>query len=233
MTNIVNVYCDESCHLQHDQSKVMSLGAISCPFDIHASLARSVQSLKRQHGFAPDFEIKWTKVSPARAEFYLDLVDLFFNENGLHFRAIVIPDKTALDHERFEQTHDDFYYKMWYLLLRNLLSDEERFRIYIDIKDTHGAQKTRKLREILSNSRLDFDRKIIEWIQTVRSDDVPLLQVADLLTGALSYFHRRLEGNSGKTAVIDRIRQRSRHSLLRSTLPRESKFNVFVWSPAG
>jgi len=29
MTTIFNVYCDESCHLEHDRQPVMVLGAIS------------------------------------------------------------------------------------------------------------------------------------------------------------------------------------------------------------
>jgi hypothetical protein len=32
MTQVFNVYCDESCHLEHDRQKVMVLGAIGCSF---------------------------------------------------------------------------------------------------------------------------------------------------------------------------------------------------------
>jgi uncharacterized protein DUF3800 len=231
MSNIINVYCDESCHLEHDQSKAMVLGAIWCPYDLHKSLARAVQELKRQHGFPPEFEIKWTKVSSGQVNFYLDVVDLFFNSALLHFRGVVVPNKEVLDHERFRQTHDEFYYKMWFLLLGRLLSDRERFRIYVDIKDSRSAEKVHKLHEVLCNARYDFDFEIIEWIQTVHSHDVPLLQLADFLVGALSYFHRGLSGNKAKIQVLDRIRRHSGHTLGRSTLLRESKFNLLVWSP--
>lgn len=231
MTNIINVYCDESSHLEKDQSPVMALGAVWCSYDVHGALARGVQALKRQHGLSPEFEIKWTKVSPGQHDFYLSLVDYFFAKSDLHFRGVIIPNKADLKHEKFGQTHDDFYYKMWFLLLGRLLSNEERFRIYLDIKDTKGAQKTRKLHEVLCNSLYDFDRQIIEWIQTVRSHDVPLLQITDFLTGALSYLHRGLSENAAKQAVVNRIKHLTGHGLLRSTLLREQKFNVFVWSP--
>lgn len=33
MSDIVNVYCDESCHLGNDHQKVMVLGAVWYPFD--------------------------------------------------------------------------------------------------------------------------------------------------------------------------------------------------------
>lgn len=230
MAKIIGVYCDESCHLEHDRAKAMTLGAVWCPNNIRGFLSRSIQGIKRKHGLPPEFEIKWTKVSAGKADLYLDLVDFFFATEALHYRGVVVPDKELLDHQRFSQTHDEFYYKMWFLLLGRLLSNDERFRIYIDIKDTRGASKTEKLRDILSTSKLDFDREIVEWIQTVRSHDVPLIQLADLFTGAISYFHRQLRGNAGKTAVIDRIRERSGHGLLRSTLLREQKFNLLVWT---
>ncbi len=31
MSQVFNIYCDESCHLEHDREKVMVLGAVWCP----------------------------------------------------------------------------------------------------------------------------------------------------------------------------------------------------------
>ena len=31
MREIVNIYCDESCHLQNDGESVMAIGAVYCP----------------------------------------------------------------------------------------------------------------------------------------------------------------------------------------------------------
>ena len=33
MTEIYNVYYDESCHLEHDRQKAMVLGAVWCPLE--------------------------------------------------------------------------------------------------------------------------------------------------------------------------------------------------------
>ena len=33
MNNLYNIYCDESCHLEHDRQKAMVLGGIWCPYD--------------------------------------------------------------------------------------------------------------------------------------------------------------------------------------------------------
>ncbi len=33
MTQIFNVYCDESCHLENDHQSAMVLGAVWCPLE--------------------------------------------------------------------------------------------------------------------------------------------------------------------------------------------------------
>jgi hypothetical protein len=155
----------------------------------------------------------------------------FFNEDALHFRAIIIPDKTKLDHNKFSQSHDAWYYKMYFLLLREILDPEARFNIYIDIKDTRGYSKVEKLRDVLSNNMYDYDKNIIAKIQQIRSHEAVVMQITDLLIGALTYFHRKLSTSETKNELISLIKKHSGHNLLRSTLPKESKFNIFVWSP--
>lgn len=39
-------------------------------------------------------EMKWTKISPAKVDLYKDLVNYFFDDDDLHFRGVIIPDKT-------------------------------------------------------------------------------------------------------------------------------------------
>ena len=231
MSNRIYIYCDESCHLLNDHMRAMVLGAVWCNASRRASIGRKLKELKLKFELPSTFELKWTKVSPSKLDFYLAVVNLFFDEPLLHFRGIVVPDKMALDHDRFGQTHDDFYYKMWYLLLTNLIDNRHRFRIFLDIKDTRGARKITKLHQVLCNSHYDFNQQVIQDIQLVHSHDVPIIQLADFFIGALAYIHRGLSESTAKQAVIERIRERSGHKLLRSTLPREQKLNVFVWQP--
>jgi len=74
---------------------------------------------------------------------------------------------------------------------------------------------------------------MIERIQQVHSHEIEQLQLADLLIGAIGYLHRNLTGSTAKQAIVERIRLRSGFNLLRSTLPTERKFNLFVWKPQG
>ncbi|HEX04298.1 MAG TPA: DUF3800 domain-containing protein [Bacteroidetes bacterium] len=233
MSEIFNIYCDESCHLENDHQKVMILGAVWCPLDKTREIAVRLRGIKRKHELPPDFEVKWTKVSPAKKALYLDLVDYFFDEDDLHFRALIVPDKSKLQHDAFQgQDHDTWYYKMYFDMLKVIFQPDARYRVYPDIKDTRGAEKARKLHDVLCNNMYDFSREVIERLQLVHSHEIEQLQLADLLIGSVSYLNRGLEGNAGKIALIRRMQQRSGYSLTRTTLLRENKVNVFRWQAA-
>lgn len=229
MSRTYNVYCDESCHLEHDQQKVMVLGAVWCPIEKTREIAVRLREIKRAHNLPANFEIKWTKVSPAMVKFYQDVLDYFFDDDDLHFRALVTPDKAKLKHAEFGQDHDTWYYKMYFQLLEVLFSPHDCYRIYIDRKDTCGSRKIEKLHQVLCNNVYDFNRKIIERVQVVGSNGIEQIQLCDLLTGAISYANRELTASSAKNQLVARMKARSGYVLTRTTLLRERKVNVFRW----
>lgn len=230
MSVVFNVYCDESCHLENDRQKAMVLGAVWCSLDKTREIAVRLREIKKKHGIKDSFEVKWTKVSPAKKEFYLDLVDYFFDDDDLHFRALIIPDKSKLHHGAFKgQDHDTWYYKMYFDMLKVILRPDCHYRVYLDIKDTRGSRKVDKLHEVLCNNMYDFSRNVIERIQLVNSKEIEQLQLADLLLGAVGYLNRGLEGNAGKISIIKRMKQRSGYSLTKTTLLREEKVNLLHW----
>jgi hypothetical protein len=224
-----NIYCDESCHLENDHQQVMVLGAIWCPLEKTREISVRVREIKVRHGLNPKFEVKWTKVSPAQKKLYLDLIDYFFDADDLHFRALIVPDKTRLQHDKFHQDHDIWYYKMYFEMLKVILSPDACYRVYLDIKDTRSALKVARLHEILCNNIYDFQRKIIERVQTVHSKEVELLQLTDLMVGAISYVNREMSASNAKLALVERIKKRSNYELTRTTLLLEKKVNLFRW----
>ncbi len=224
-----NIYCDESCHLENDKQNVMVLGALSCPTEKRKDIAERIREIKESNGFRRTIELKWTKVSKGGVDLYLDVIDYFFDNDDLKFRGVVIPDKMKLDHGKYNQTHDTWYYKMLFLTLNFLMQSNDSYNVYIDIKDTRSAKKMEKLHDVLCCSNYDFDSNIIRKIQSVRSDEVEQIQLVDLLIGALSYANRYLSDNAGKQSLISRIRDRSGFSLLQSTTLGERKFNILRW----
>ena len=207
----------------------MVLGGVWCPDSLRKGIARDIRNLKVKHGLNPRYEMKWNKISKGKLDFYIELVEYFFSNVNLHFRGMVIPDKSMLRHVDFGQTHDDFYYKCYFSLIKTLLQPGDHYNIYLDIKDTRGETKVRKLPDYLCNSKYDFNRDMIRKVQQVRSHELELVALADVLIGALSYVHRGINTSNSKITVIEKIKQLSGYSLLQSTLYREDKFNIFVW----
>lgn len=107
MLKTLNVYCDESCHIENDNIPAIAWGSIICEKHFVPELSKKIRNIKTDHGLGPDFEAKWIKISPAKKDFYLALIDLFLKDNRLRFRGLVTPDKKLLRHESFNQSHDE------------------------------------------------------------------------------------------------------------------------------
>lgn len=242
MKELINIYCDESCHLQNDKESVMAIGSVYCFASKKDELFNRISEIKSKYKLLPKFnkhpkenrvvyEIKWNKVSKNKLDFYKELIDFFFDDSDLCFRVLVVPDKNKLDYEAFGHTHDVFYYKMYFSMLKAILNPEFAHNIYIDTKDTKSREKVHKLEQVLRNDKYDYSNEIIKKVQQVRSHEVELIQLADLLTGAMSYVNRGLSASEAKNVLVDYIRHRSRYSLVKSTLVKEKKFNIFIWEP--
>lgn len=63
---MINIYCDESCHLEHDKAKAMLLGAISCSESEKSRIYSEIRAIKERHSLSTWNEIKWTSVSPSK-----------------------------------------------------------------------------------------------------------------------------------------------------------------------
>lgn len=230
---LYNVYCDETCHLENDGINDMVLGAVWCPQNKLRKVNQEIREIKTRSSVSPKMELKWTKVSPSKVDMYKDIINFFFDDKDLHFRAIIIPDKSKLNHVKFNQTHDQWYYKMYFDMLKVIFTPYDSYEVYIDIKDTHSYQKSQKLREVCSNSMYDFSQSIIKRLQPIRSDEVQIMQIVDLLIGAIGYENRAFPENfqksSAKRELIDLIKKRSGYTLKKTTLLREDKMNILVW----
>ncbi|HOW51329.1 MAG TPA: DUF3800 domain-containing protein [bacterium] len=232
MSDSINIYCDESCHLEHDGRKYMVLGAMWCKKEHAHACFEDIRAIKRGHGIPIHREIKWSKVSDAQLSYYQNLVDYFFRSPHLSFRALSA-DKEGLDYNAFAMTHDGWYYRMYYTMLKPILEMNEgaHFAIYLDIKDTRSFRKIKTLQEVLCTSIGDRQQVIVERIQAVDSKEVALVQLTDLFIGALAYYLSGHNDSPAKVALIKKIRQQCGY-YLRYNTPREArKFNLFHWTP--
>lgn len=223
------LYCDETCHIESDGVNVMALGTVWCPKREKDRIFDELRAIKVKHGFAPYWELKWNAVSAKKLDFYMEIVEYFFNEPNLHFRSIVVPDKSLLDHDAFHQTHDSFYYKLYFDLLKVLFRSENSYEIYLDIKDTRGQKKIMALQSYLCNNAHDFNQNVIRKIQQVRSHEVELVQLADFLLGAVGYANRGLRTSEAKVALLQQIQEQHGYALDKTSFYEESKINILIW----
>lgn len=218
MKKTFNFYCDESTHIENDGEPFMLLSYVSTPYNQLQMHNDYIRSLKQEHYFKG--EIKWSNLSKSQYPFYNELIEYFF-ATDLQFRCIVI-DKEKMRHKDFDQTHDQFYDKMYYQLLNKKILPEHNYNIYIDIKDTHSYKKAASLKKYLER-----DYYNIRNLQVIRSYESELLQMSDVIMGAINYKLRSLNKVTSKNKIIEKVEALSGKTLDRSTPAFETKFNLF------
>lgn len=212
-----NLYCDESCHLENDHKKYMFLGSVSTAYNQVKLHTENIRKIKEKYHFYA--EIKWSNVSKSKYHFYAELIDYFFSTD-LKFRCIGV-EKSKIDNDKFHQSFDEFYYKMYYQLLNHNINSQYVYNVYLDIKDTLSAVKVRKLREILN-----LKYGVFRNVQNIRSCESILLQLTDFIMGAISYFHNNGEKkNISKVKLIEKIQAHSKVDLSKTNY--DQKLNLF------
>jgi hypothetical protein len=231
---VINIYCDESCHLENDKAKAMLLGAISCPEQEKSRIYSEIRAIKKKHGLSTWSEIKWTGVSPSKLPFYMEIIDYFICESALSFRAVVAKDKSNLNHEKYNQgSHNLWYYKAYFYLLDAMIGYSEEYKIFIDIKDTCGGAKVRKLQEVLCNNKYDFKHEVIKSIEQIRSHESEILQLTDLIMGAIGFYHNdhynNPDSSAAKKALVNKLFEKYKNSIVGGTYRGTSKMDIFLW----
>jgi hypothetical protein len=231
-----NIYIDESCHLQNDFSKsTMCIGYIKIPAESYEIHKQEIHKIKLKH--KTPVETKWEKISISRMDFYKELIEYFFYSD-MQFRCVLVKYKQNLNHDQFNQgSHDNFYYKMIYFLLTNPFfnpAEENEYKVILDIKDTRSKDKLKKIREVFENK--NFGNSPFKSFQHIRSHENPLIQLADLFIGAVSYktrlqFDEIKKTSEAKLKVIEIIEKLSGYTLNESSEPWEGKFNIFDHQP--
>lgn len=229
MTPEYKIFCDESCHLPHDGCDIMVFGALRCEASILQEVTATIKALRQQHNYHQ--ELKWTKLVSSQMPFYTELIAYFANNSGLSFKATVVLNKQTLDHAKYNSgSAGTFYYKMAYYALRDLLVAGKGHRLYFDYMDTMGATKTKKLKEVLQTKGFAEDQITMHII---RSHESQLVQLCDLLIGAISYANRTdiPQASRVKRQFITMLEQTFRRSITVGSPPWEDKFNIFKFSP--
>ena len=222
MSKTFNLYCDESTHLIHDGHPYMLLSYISIAYPQIRLAKEEIKAIKRKFNYTE--ELKWTNVHSATYKVYAELVDWFFM-NDLEFRAVVV-DKSQIDEKRADYSFNDFYFRMYFQLLHTKVDFQNRYNVFLDIKDTCSGEKLEKMKKIMSyNSSIGTP-------QFIPSRESVFIQLADVLMGAINYNLRIQKGDVkgnviAKLKLIEKIKRHSNISLNTTTPLSRNKFNLF------
>lgn len=222
MSKTFNLYCDESTHLIHDGHPYMLLSYISIAYPQIRLAKEEIKAIKRK--FNHTEELKWTNVHSATYKVYAELVDWFFM-NDLEFRAVVV-DKSQIDEQRADYSFNDFYFRMYFQLLHTKVDFQNRYNVFLDIKDTCSGEKLEKLKKMMSYN------SSIGTLQFIPSRESVFIQLADVLMGAINYNLRIQKGDVkgnviAKLKLIEKIKRHSNISLNTTTPLSRNKFNLF------
>lgn len=168
-------------------------------------------------------EIKWSKVSPNRKDFYVELIYSSATATTFVFAALPLtaPNAQPALHDNDGELG---FYKFYYQLLHHWVLDFNAYRVFCDIKSNRDPKRLPVLTRCLSRANLTSN---IDSIQSLPSHQVVLIQLCDLLLGAASSrINGTLRDGTAKSAVVARL-----ESALGCSLPpthkREEKFNIF------
>jgi hypothetical protein len=121
---------------------------------------------------------------------------------------------------------------MTYYLLRPNPPGVE-YKVYLDIKDTRGKEKLKKIDEVFKNHH--HGESPFVHFQHLRSHDNVFFQLTDLFIGAVTYRTRQFCGeqihHKGKDEFIRYLETKSGFLLHEGTAQWETKFNIFDQHP--
>lgn len=224
---MIEIHCDESRPelFNSDPYKVNDnyflLGGIWVPKELKDRTKIEIKKLRETYNV--NGEIKWKNVSPSKLEFYLSLINYFFNTPELRFRVIVV-EYSKVNLKKYHNSDAELgFYKFYYQLIHHWIEPNQCYSIFLDYKKNKRHDRLQELHRVLSNANCLSD---ITNVQGIRSQDSVFIQMADVMMGATGYKYHNLQGSYAKLAVIERIEYFLGKPIARTNAT-EKKFNVF------
>lgn len=222
-----DVYCDESrpdlLVSKRPRARFLVIGSLWLRREDRERYKDEIHTLRDRHRIGGEF--KWQKVSPSRSSFYQELVNWFMDKGSdLRFRCIAV-DHDRVDLHLYHNNDQELgFYKFYYQLLHHWITDFNEYAVFVDYKRNRRGDRLPVLQKYLQYSNLV---STIAQVQSIRSEESVLLQLADVLIGTAAYrLNGQINPNSAKAVILDQLE----HVLGRriAHTPRtEKKFNVF------
>ena len=227
-----HIYCDESSTVKR---KYMLIGGLWLPSQIEREIRNSLLDVKNNYGI--QHELKWTKVSKTYFDIYRDFVNVFFDFQDLVFKCIII-DTSILDYQNYHNGDKELgFYKFYFFLIsRNLIPNSKHY-LFTDSIDNREPNRLSDLKRIINNwykKNCDPDWAPLINIEPKDSKKDELIQLVDILLGAVAFSWNQDGTSQGKTLLVKQITSNlglNTKTLHFVTPKRFQKFNIWKWNP--
>lgn len=191
------IFADES---NTNKTRYMLIGGIWVDEITYQQVNNACIEFKDVNNWDAITKMNWKNISKQTLPQYKKFIDIFFKYN-LDFKCIILDRKSV--NLKLNEKHDAElgFYKFYYMLLRNCSKNNHQYYIYLDRRNNRTAnrlddmktflQKPRK-KKTMSNETYTEKGLDIKTIEFVNSNNVNLIQFADLIMGAIGYhYHKR------------------------------------------
>lgn len=195
-------FADESCCSGSERNLI--IGGIAVRLDQISELEERLRAVRARYpGHLANNEVKWSKCSRGVLQYYKDFADVFFaaaDRDLASFTSLWV-DKTTFDHRTYNAGSPDIgFNKMVYQLLLHKVGKVwgNDYRITVKLDKRCSKHDPNELSAMLNH---DLRRKGIETFPFKRiefkdSKKSELIQLNDLLIGALGCHHNPMQGRA-------------------------------------
>ena len=219
----------------------MLIGGIWVDEPTYIKAKGECRKFKYENNWKENTKFNWKNLSKKTFEQYCKFIDIFFKYN-LQFNCIIIDKKEVNLKDNLNKDAELGFYKFYYQLLRKNSKPNIPYYVYLDRRNTSEPKRLEVLRNFLrrdyypasySGAR-QFEKGLdIHSLEFVNSDTYNLIQMADLLLGAIGFHfnnrHLQLGASQNKIAFANYIAQKINKNDLIFNTSKSGYKNLNLW----
>lgn len=226
-TDIQTTFCffDETGLLNSPRDRFFGVGMIKIqhPEDLYLKMKELRDKLKFYD------ELKWSEIYTRNAPVMNQFIDLFFNYGEAQFSCYIFKKNDIDLNKHFKGNLYDAYQAFASMeVCANLNKNESAILIMDDLSTPISITFERNIKKRINTK---FQRNAAYGVVRMYSKGVELIQLTDLLLGAVCYDFKRDAGlipgpGVAKSSVLDHLKKKSK---IKSLATDVNKNNINVW----
>ncbi len=229
--NYYNIYCDESS-VDNKENEFIVIGAVFVKDEYKNEIRMKLKEVKRKYSYHK--ELKWNNATNKTLPLYEEVFNIFlsYSSDIISFHCIKV-DKKKVNYELYHNNDLEVgFFKFYYQLLKNKFKSNTVYKIFLDYKPTKDKCVVKILEVFWEKKISSLQNSSIKKVLFLDSSKNVFIQLADLFSGSVNYvansYMDKPDSSIAKKELVKCISEKiGKKSLDFSSLPSESKFNIF------